>query len=202
MNDLVDRRGFFKSAFLEITKKVLALSQDKGDGAPKKKRRWLRPPGAVEESLFFSRCTRCNECIKVCPHQCIRGVDSDTDAGIGTPVIVPRIAPCKLCTDLPCIKVCKDKALMPVDDIRKIKIGVALIDRTRCLNYTGDGSSLCRKCYTECPLKDEAIYLEDSRPVVRAERCAGCGICENVCEGVNSPSSVRVFPPPNMSLLR
>jgi len=190
---IIDRRGFFKTAFAEITKKIVEFSVET-ENKPVRKRKYIRPPGAVEESLFLSRCTRCNECIKVCPHFCVRGIDSDVEYGIGTPIIVPEITPCRLCPDLPCISACKDKALMPVDDIKNVRIGVALIDRTNCLDYAGDGTSPCRKCYTECPLKEEAIYLEDSRPVIRAERCTGCGICENVCAAITSPSAVRVFP--------
>ena len=191
--EITDRRGFFRSAFTEITKKFVAFSA-KTESKPVRKRKYIRPPGAVEESLFLSRCTRCNECIKVCPHYCIRGLDSDVEYGIGTPIIIPEITPCRLCPDLPCIRACKDKALMPVAGINDIRIGVALIDRTNCLDYSGDTASQCRRCYTECPLKEEAIYLEDSRPVIRAERCTGCGICENVCAAITSPAAVRVFP--------
>ena len=190
----VNRRQFFKSTFTEIAKAVLEFSGEKGKESPGK-RTYLRPPGAVEEGLFNSLCTRCDECIKVCPHQCIRGSDSETDTGarVGTPIIIPKEAACKLCTDFPCIRACKDGALRPVGDIRKVKIGVALIDRRRCLDYAGGQRSPCQQCYSQCPIKDEAIYLEDSRPVVRGEKCVGCGICENACQTVNPPSSIRVL---------
>jgi len=190
---IIDRRGFFKNAFSEITKKIAEFSVET-ENRPVRKRKYIRPPGAVEESVFLSRCTRCNECIKVCPHFSIRGMDSDVEYGIGTPIIVPEITPCRLCPDLPCISACKDKALMPVDDIKNVRIGAALIDRINCLDYSGDGASPCQKCYKECPLKDYAIDLEDSRPVIRAEKCTGCGICGNVCAEIVSPSAVRVFP--------
>ncbi len=190
---IIGRRGFFKTALTEITKRFVELSLDV-DSKPAKKRKFLRPPGAVEESLFLSRCTRCNECIKVCPHYCVRGMDSDVECGIGTPIIIPEIAPCRLCPDLPCISACKDKALLPVDDISRVRIGVALIDNINCTDYYGDGSSPCRKCYTECPLKDKAIYLGESGPVIRGEICTGCGICEYVCTAVSSPPAVRIFP--------
>ena len=195
----VNRRQFFKSAFVELTKVVLEFSGAKGEASPKR-RNYLRPPGAVEEGLFNTLCTRCDECIKVCPHQCIRGSDSEsaTGARVGTPIIRPQEAACRLCHDFPCITACKDGALRPVGDIRKVKIGVALIDRRRCLDYTfdymGAQTSPCQQCYSQCPLKDEAITLEGSGPVVQAEKCVGCGICENVCQTVNPPSSVRVFP--------
>lgn len=187
------RRGFFKTAFTELTKKLFELSVEP-ENKPARRRKYLRPPGAVEESLFLSRCTRCNECIKVCPHYCVRGMDSDVEYGIGTPIIIPEITPCRLCHDLSCIRVCKDKALIPVEDISKVRIGTALINRSNCTDYSGDITTPCRKCYTECPLRDEAIYLEDSRPVISAGKCTGCGICENVCAAISSPPAVRVYP--------
>lgn len=190
---IIGRRGFLKTAFAELTKKFVELSAE-SENKPVRKRKYLRPPGAVEESSFLSRCTRCNECIKVCPYLCVRGIDSDVEYGIGTPIIIPEITPCRLCKDLPCIRVCKDKALMPVEDISKVRIGTALIDRTNCPDYSADSAAPCRKCYTECPLKDEAIYLEGSGPVIRAEKCTGCGICENVCTAINYPPAVRIVP--------
>lgn len=191
----VNRRDFFKSAFVELTKAVLEFSGAKGEGSPQR-RNYLRPPGAVEEGLFNTLCTRCDACIKICPHLCIRGSDSESETGakVGTPIIRPQEAACRLCHDFPCITACKDGALRPVGDIRKVKIGVALIDRRRCLDYAGEQSSPCQQCYLQCPLKDEAIILEGPGPVVLAEKCVGCGICENVCHTVNPPSAVRVFP--------
>ena len=112
----MNRRGFFKAALAEITKKIAEFSVETEVKPAARKRKYLRPPGAVEEELFLSRCTRCNECIRVCPHYAVRGIDSDVEYGIGTPVIIPEITPCKLCPDLPCISVCKDRALMPINN--------------------------------------------------------------------------------------
>jgi len=162
-NREVNRREFFKSAFADIARMVVDVVAQKDTNNPPKKRDYLRPPGAVEEGLFNNLCTRCDECIKACPHMCIRGA------------------------------ACKEGALKPVEDIRKVRIGAALIDRRRCLDYVGGNNYLCQQCYKQCPLKDEAIYLEGSRPVVRAERCVGCGICEYICHEIISPSAVKIF---------
>jgi len=192
----VNRRDFFKYAFVEITKAVQEFSGEKRD-LPPRKRNYLRPPGAVGEALFDLLCTRCDACIKACPHQCIRGSDSEEGgAKVGTPIIIPKEAACRLCSDLPCIKACKDGALRPVEDIRKVRIGVALIDRRSCIDYMEEQAPPCRQCYIQCPLKDEAIYLDRERPVIRAERCTGCGICENICRNVNPSPAIRVFPVP------
>ncbi|MBI5755408.1 MAG: hypothetical protein HZA12_00635 [Nitrospirae bacterium] len=192
-NREVNRREFFKGAFADIARMVVDVVAQKDTNNPPKKRDYLRPPGAVGEGLFSTLCTRCDECIKACPHMCIRGADTDSGARVGSPVIIPKDAACKLCVDFPCIKACKEGALKPVEDIRKVRIGVALIDRRRCLDYVGGNNYLCQQCYKQCPLKDEAIYLEGTRPVVRAERCTGCGICEYICHEITSPSAVKIF---------
>ena len=195
---LADRRQFFKDTLFTVTKYAVELELlPKVEGEKEKKSLkkivYLRPPGAVEESQFISLCTRCDECIKVCPYQCIRYADSDS--GLGTPVIVAREAACRLCSDFPCIKACKDGALRPVDTIRGVKIGIAVIDKERCLDYAEENFSLCQQCYRQCPLRDEALYLNDDfRPVIKAERCVGCGICENICQTVNPPATIKITP--------
>lgn len=109
MNDdkPLNRRQFFKSAFAEIASAVLDFNAEK-----KSAKKIQRPPGAVEESLFNKLCTACNECIKVCPHFCIRGSDSEEDARIGTPILIEDKAGCKECPEQPCIISCKDGALV------------------------------------------------------------------------------------------
>ena len=53
------------------------------------------------------------------------------------------------------------------------------IDEEKCLPYNG---IICRACFENCPIFREAIILEDEfLPKVVAEKCIGCGICENVC---------------------
>lgn len=53
----------------------------------------------------------------------------------------------------------------------------------------------CQLCVIRCPQSGEAIYLEDLKPIVRGEKCAGCGECEQACALVNSRMvAIRVTP--------
>ena len=193
---LSDRRQFFKETFVTVARyatELLPKEEEKKTDKKHKKIVYLRPPGAVEESEFISLCTRCDECIKACPHQCIGYAESDT--GLGTPVIVARVSACRLCPGFPCITACKTGALKPVNSIRDVKMGTAAIDKRRCLDHAEEKCSACQQCYRQCPLKDEALYLDDEyRPFLRAERCVGCGICENICQAVNPPGAISITP--------
>ncbi|MEK6599612.1 MAG: 4Fe-4S dicluster domain-containing protein [Deltaproteobacteria bacterium] len=193
---LSDRRQFFKETFVGVAKyaaELMPKEEEKKSDKKKKKIVYLRPPGAVEESEFISLCTRCDECIKACPHQCIGYAESDT--GLGTPVIVARVSACRLCPGFPCITACKTGALKPVNSIRDVKMGTAIMDKRRCPDHDEEKCSACQQCYRQCPLKDEALYLDDEyRPFLRAEKCAGCGICENICQAVNPPGAISITP--------
>ena len=192
-----DRRQFFKETFIGVASYATELMpKEEAKKSDKKKRKivYLRPPGAVEESEFITLCTRCDECIKVCPHQSIGYAESDT--GLGTPVIVAKVSACRLCSGFPCITACKTGALKPVASIRDVKMGTAVMDKKRCPDHAEEKISACKHCYRQCPLKDEAIYLdEEDRPFLRPDKCVGCGICENICLTVNPPAgSIKVNP--------
>jgi MauM/NapG family ferredoxin protein len=151
-------------------------------------RRYLRPPGAVAEDEFLKRCIRCRKCVEICPYYSIRVATFSLGQEMGTPVIVPRRIPCYLC--LKCPPVCPTGALNPVANREDVQMGVARINTRTCLPYAG---VLCRACYERCPIYREAIVLDQEiYPVVRAEKCVGCGICENVCP--TDPPSIVVVP--------
>ena len=62
-----------------------------------------RPPGAVEEPAFLAGCTRCGDCVKVCPPQAIVLAPDIHGSAAGTPMIDSMTAPCVMCDDPPCI---------------------------------------------------------------------------------------------------
>ena len=148
------------------------LGQRSGAAGP------LRPPGAVAEPEFLRRCIKCNKCAQACPYGSIRPLHLPAGLKFGTPVVRAREVPCYLC--MKCPPVCPTGALEP-ELTRKedVRMGVAVIDESRCLAYVG---IICRACFERCPLYREAITMRDERyPEVHADVCVGCGVCEHAC---------------------
>lgn len=160
--------------------------------------RILRPPGALPEPGFSDTCSRCGDCVKACPAQCIR---IDPDAAGGLPHIVARESPCVVCDDLSCMKVCPTGALQLVDGREQIQMGYAITDHGRCLRGEGyavydDDSTLqgedCQLCVTQCPRGEDALGLDGHGTVEVRHGCIGCGVCEQVCP--TEPTSIWVEP--------
>jgi ferredoxin-type protein NapG len=200
-DEIIDhgRRAFFKESFSYFGNAVGEIVKNKVESitknSPKSNKnsstsKYIRPPGAVPEEKFIALCTKCDECIKICPHLSIRKLNKDFDIADGTPIIIPEETPCYLCEDFPCIKACKDGALVEVETREQVAMGRASINEDNCMAY---GAQFCEQCVRNCPVPG-AIYLEDNKPVVVKEKCVGCGICENVCNTVNQPIAIKVVP--------
>lgn len=139
----------------------------------------LRPPGALPEREFLARCIRCGKCVQTCPYRSIRLAGLlDGLAIMGTPVIHARERPCYLC--MKCTASCPSGALnRMVKNKEDVRMGTAEINKKECLAWQ---DTLCRSCYDDCPVFNEALTMDAMlRPVVNEKRCVGCGICENVC---------------------
>jgi len=99
----MNRRRFFREGFRELLKPLghaispleraaqqLGALEDtvQSVSGTKPARRpldvWLRPPGALQEQRFRETCSRCGECVKVCPAQCIK-IDTAGIRGAGAP---------------------------------------------------------------------------------------------------------------------
>ena len=181
------RRDFFKDSVLSVAKAAKEYAAHV-DAAPEKpaaptRTDWLRPPGATGETLFLERCTKCNDCVKACPH------DSIVFHSDGTPVIFPDQVPCYLCDDTPCISACTTEALLPVAGTADIRMGTAVVNHRLCT--AGQG---CHACVSKCPTDALAMDFDTQRLVVTAERCVGCGLCEHVCRTVNDHIAIRITP--------
>lgn len=63
------------------------------------------------------------------------------------------------------------------------------LDVSRCLAW---GGMMCQACFLACHLRDQAIVMEDQKPVIRANACDGCALCVAACRMVNDPPSLEM----------
>ncbi len=138
----------------------------------------LRPPGAVLEERYPGTCIRCGRCAEVCPYHCISQLDIRAGLHAGTPVITVEEIPCYLC--MKCVQVCPTGALSRISQA-ETRMGLAVIDHHSCVSWQQDSLLMCKTCYNVCPFRDQAIRLEEFRPVVDERFCTGCGICTHAC---------------------
>lgn len=159
-------------------------------------RRYLRPPGALAEDEFLSRCIRCGKCAEVCPNRCIQFFDlSNGLRSSDTPFIAPREKSCILC--MKCGDACPTGAIQPIEKklqpiLDHVKMGHAVVDETLCLSFQG---KTCGVCYRACPLPDIAIYTGMLEQPHVTDKCIGCGLCERSC--IQMPQAIRIIPNPD-----
>ncbi|MBQ9813563.1 MAG: 4Fe-4S binding protein [Thermoguttaceae bacterium] len=162
----------------------------------------VRPPGAVSEREFLRRCVRCGECFRACPNDALKPIDVDGGlARLATPTLNADWSGCEpSCAN--CGRVCPTGAIRPltIPEKRRFVLGLATVDQTTCLPHAGVAD--CRLCVDECARAGyDAIEFvavgtqidENGRPiddvgflapVVRAERCVGCGLCQARCAAI------------------
>jgi ferredoxin-type protein NapG len=148
---------------------------------------WLRPPGSLPEASFQSTCSRCGECVRVCPAHAIQ-IDATGTRGNGAPFIDADNAACVVCTGLQCMSVCPTGAIRPTS-INDIDMGTAVWKSHLCLRSTGEE---CKICVDRCPLGTAAIEIKDGDVAVNPLGCIGCGVCQNQCP--TTPKSIVVIP--------
>ena len=167
----------------------------------------LRPPGALVEEDFLKTCIKCGLCVEACPYDTLLLAAPGDNKPLGTPYFIPRDIPCYMCPDIPCVPVCPtgalDESSVTTDgklDINISEMGVAVIDAHSCIAFWG---IQCDACYRACPLLGDAIKIEYSQnkrtgkhafriPVIDADLCTGCGLCEKAC--VTEKPAVAILP--------
>lgn len=143
------------------------------------------PPGAWSARHFAQHCTACQLCVSACPNNVLR--PSTELAKLMQPEMSYERGYCRPeCTR--CSDVCPAGAIRPItiEEKSSTRIGHAVWIKKNCISLT-DGVE-CGNCARHCPSGAILMVPSDSDdpnsvriPVVNAERCIGCGACENLC---------------------
>lgn len=163
----------------------------------------VRPPGSVPEERFVRACIRCGECMQACPTRVLQptGIESGL-LGLWTPRAAADWAGCDpTCNN--CGQVCPTGAIraLPPQEKRVARMGLAVVNQRTCLPHSG--REPCQMCVDQCrdagykaieflhvhvELDEYGLPVEDSgflAPVVVAEKCVGCGLCQSRCYAIN-----------------
>jgi ferredoxin len=159
----------------------------------------VRPPGSLPEESFLERCVRCGLCLKACPNHALQAdLPVEGPERLWTPVLAADWAGCEPSCNA-CGQVCPTGAIraLPLEEKREERMGLARVDEQTCLPYAGRQE--CRLCVDECQaagyhaiefrrvgtrLNADGFPIEGSgylAPVVLADRCVGCGLCQTRC---------------------
>ena len=200
-----------REALLAISASVASVALLKSDAFARRQSPYLiRPPGVRETNpdvAAFTKCTRCSECIRVCPTGGLQPSIFEAGLeGLGAPVLVPRLGYCDYSCNA-CGQVCPVQAIPPLalEKKRTQVIGLAYINQNRCIPWSDHQP--CQVCEEMCPLPKKAIQLEKvtawgadgaqvtvQLPHVLRELCIGCGICEYKCP-LSGEAAIRVYIP-------
>lgn len=194
-SDQIDtaRRSFLSATAVLAATSVVKAQEKKVDGGlavieDKKipvRATPIVPPGAWSARHFAQHCTVCQLCVSACPNNVLR---PSTDL---QKLMQPEMSyergycrpECTRCSD-----VCPAGAIRPItiEEKSSTRIGHAVWIRKNCIPLT-DGVE-CGNCARHCPSGAILMVPSDSEdvnsvriPVVNAERCIGCGACENLC---------------------
>ncbi|PKO91492.1 MAG: ferredoxin-type protein NapF [Betaproteobacteria bacterium HGW-Betaproteobacteria-10] len=145
------RRGFFR-------------------GRPRPKAE-IRPPWAIPEGPFVAACTRCNECLKICPEQIIVVGDG------GYPRVDFKRGECTFCGD--CVKACQPQALLRAEE-QPAWLHIAVIGPS-CLAQRGVECRVCEDFCAARAIRFSPRLGGSPLPVIDPEKCTGCGACVAPC---------------------
>ncbi len=134
----------------------------------------IRPPWAILETAFLSRCNRCGDCVKACRESIIHTGDG------GYPTIDFSKGECTFCGD--CASACKSGALSQTAmqaSQPAWQLSLSIKDNCLALNRV-----ICRSCAEQC--EQQAIRFRPapggiSRPELNNQLCNGCGACIAPC---------------------
>lgn len=164
----------------------------------------VRPPGSLPEREFLQACIRCGECFKACPNNVLQPLGFEQGLeGLWTPAVKADWAGCESSCNA-CTQVCPTGAIraIPLEEKRVARMGLAIVNTKTCLPFAG--KEACQLCVDECisagynaieftrvgtEVDAEGQPIEGSgylAPVVLADQCVGCGLCQTRCYGINA----------------
>ncbi|MDP2647447.1 MAG: 4Fe-4S dicluster domain-containing protein, partial [Desulfobacterales bacterium] len=143
-----------------------------GDIDPNWNPQLVRPPGALSEKDFLSRCIKCGQCMRICPTNVIQPASLEAGPeGLWTPALNFRVGSsgCQL-NCIACGHICPTGAIRPVSLEEKLgtgayagkgplRLGTAFVDRGRCLPWAMD--TPCIVCQENCPVSPKAIFTRE-----------------------------------------
>ena len=190
----LDRRNFFRLGIHKAAKAAVDVAEAR---IMQQASRYIRPPFAIDEIDFLTKCTRCHDCIEACPHQTIFPLSAKLGIEIvSTPALDLINGACHLCEDWPCVAVCEPEALKipetenSEDDIVYEQCSPHLaevhINPDVCLPYMGPE---CGVCGSVCPVPG-AISWDLSKPQINMDICTGCAICRQSC--ITDPKAITI----------
>ena len=134
----------------------------------------IRPPWIAPDVNFTDRCSRCGECISICPESIIQSSDG------GFPAVNFSSGECTFCGE--CVAVCDTGALSLTafqEGLPPWQLIPSIGEGCLALNHV-----VCRSCAEQC--EQRAIRFRPapggiSYPEVFSSQCNGCGACVGVC---------------------
>ena len=138
-------------------------------GRPTSQTPTLRLPWAVNDTLFTAGCTRCGDCIKVCPEQIIVKGDG------GFPRIQFDLGGCTFCHA--CVDVCQQPIFEPAASPWQATAQINL----NCLTQQ---QVFCQNCKDACDARAIQFRFGTNGiafPQINADACTGCGACVAPC---------------------
>lgn len=145
---------------------------------------YFRPPASVSPEIFNALCIRCGNCIKVCPSGIIsHHADPSGILSWMTPEVNFNNGYCMENCNL-CSLTCPTGSITLFSPEAKnmIFMGSAEIIYKDCLLAK---NSECDRCKAACSYNaitiEPAGVLLQMKPVIKSEKCVGCGACAVIC---------------------